>query len=231
MVYLTGFVIDDTIEWLDLDTGEHRVLAEEGDFTPRAMSLEFPTFTPDEQAVVFEVGWSHAIKVASVDLASGRIDLIDAPGAANTFPRVSPDGRWILVSCEGGEPGGGWALCLIDRERRTRTTLTDDEGYDPLHSGRFTPDSRFVVYFTGDLSRGGDGRVYRVGIDGQDKLLLVSGLYPTNALLTTTQNEVVFSCRYPETPGCSWVCVVNLDGTDVRRLTYLGEQCVDVNAP
>ncbi|MEW6568451.1 MAG: hypothetical protein AB1449_09875 [Chloroflexota bacterium] len=231
LVYVTGFVVDDKIEWLDLDTGERRVLAGESDFTPRALALGNPSFTADEQTVVFEVGWSNAIKVAAVDLASGHIDVVDTPGAANTYPRVSPDGRWIVVSCEDGDPGGNWALCLIDREARTRTTLTDDEGYDPLLGGLFTPDGQFVVYFTGDTSLGGDGRVYRIGIDGQDKLLLVSGIYQGDALLATTERETVFSCGYPETPACSWVCVVNLDGTDVRRLTYLGDQCVDVNVP
>jgi len=231
VAYHTGFVLNDQIEWLDLETGEHRVLARELDFTPAAMSVSYPTFTPDEQSIVFQVGWSDATKVASVDLASGDIQVIDAPGAMNTFPEVSPDGRWVLVSCEGGESGGLWALCLIDREARTRTYLADDEGFDPMFGGLFTPDGQWVVYYTSDASLSGGGRVYRVGIGGEDKLLLASGLRPSGVMLAATAQEAVFPCRYPDRPACDWVCVVNLDGTDPRRLTYLGERCVDMNAP
>jgi hypothetical protein len=231
LVYVTGFVINDQIEWLDLETGDHRVLAAEGDFTPQAVSLANPTFRGDENGVVFEVGWSDAVRIAIADLTSGDVQVIDAPGAINRFPVFSPDGDLILVSCEGGEHGGAWALCLIDPEARTRTTLADDEGYDPLLGGVFTPDGQWVVYFTSQSSLEGDGRLYRVGIDGQSKLLLVSGLHQGAHLIAVTEREAVFSCRYPDAPACSWVCVANLDGSNVRRLTYLGEQCVDVNAP
>lgn len=229
--YSTSVIGFGLIEWWDLEAGERRILVDMKEAFPSAVFVDHPSFMPDERSLLFEVAWSDHSDPATVDVDTGEIEYIDAPGGGNRFPEISPDGRWILVSCEGGEPGGAWALCLINREARTKTTLTDEQGFDPRFSGQFTPDSQFVVYLTTDASLSGEGRLYRVGIDGQDKLLLVSGLNVGGGLALPPGQEVVFSCPDTDRPACSWVCVVNLDGTDVRRLTYLGEQCVDANAP
>jgi Tol biopolymer transport system component len=231
LTYVTRFDLRDQIEWLDLETGEHRVLVVKDDVFPGAVSLAGLAFAPDEQTVVFEVDWSNRVNVASVTVADGDLELIYSRGGANTFPTVSPDGRSILVSCDSEDPEGFWALCIIDRETGRRRQLTDDQGLDPVYGGLFAPGGRTVAYFTSPRTLEWDARVYRVGIDGEGKELLVSGLTPGGALLAITSEDVVFPCSSAEQPACSWVCVVGLDGADVRRLTYLGERCVDVGTP
>lgn len=231
LTYATRADLRDQIEWLDLDTGQHRVLVVKDDVFPGAVSLTAPTFTPDEQAVVFQVDWPNRINLASVTVAEGRIEMLYARGGVNTFPTVSPDGRSILVSCDSEEPGGFFALCIIDWETRRRRHLTDDEGFDPMLGGLFAPDGSAVVYFTSPRSMEWDGRIYITGVDGEGKHLLVSGLTPVGGLLAVTSEDAVFPCAAAIRPSCRWVCVVGLDGTDVRRLTYLGERCIDPDAP
>ena len=231
LTYVTRADLRDQIEWLDLQTGEHQVLVEKDDAFPGAVSLTAPTFTPDEQAVVFQVDWPNRVNLASVTVADARIEMLYSRGGVNAFPAVSPDGRSILVSCDSEEPGGFWALCIIDWETRGRRQLTDDEGSDPMLGGLFAPDGRAVVYFTSPRTMEWDGRIYVTGGGGEGKRLLVSGLTPVGGLLAVTSEDAVFPCAVATRPSCRWVCVVDLDGADVRRLTYLGERCVDVGTP
>lgn len=219
------------IEWTDIASGEKRILAETGDFAgPLALGL--PSFTPDEQAVVFDVAWRNAVHIAIVDVASGEITYIPLGQSMNSNPIVSPDGRWILVECESSLPRGLWGLCLIDWETHIRTFLTDDEGFDPQPlQAQFTPDSQWVVYparYIGHLAwqHPPEGlRIYRVSIDGDEKHLLLSGLSERTNFAGVTSEDVVFNCSFPDQPTCDWICVIGLDGSDARRLTYLGESC------
>jgi|Deesub1362A_J573_1020465.scaffolds.fasta_scaffold12602_2 hypothetical protein len=219
-----------SLELLDLSNRERRVLVSREDIHPTAQDLSYANFTADESEVVFTVTWENGTDPAFVDLETGRIELIDAPGIFNSDPVVSPDGSWILVSCEGIKPGAGFVLCLIDRETKERVRLLDEVTNIP-RTGLFTPDGKFIVYTAPFGSSMGEGRLYRIDVDDRSTNLLVSGLHSTDGVLGVTSSEVVFTCRNPDRPACSWVCVVDLEGKDVRRLTYLGESCLDLDSP
>jgi len=220
------------IEWMNVETGQQRVLADSR-YLPGGPALGLPRFTPDERAVVFDVCWSDRCHVAIVDVASGEIAHIPLGRTMNKNPLVSPDGQWILVECEGRFPRSFWALCLIDWEAHIRSFLTDDEGFNPAFAGsEFTPDSQWVVYPAWHVSMPAwrvpreEGRIYRVSIDGVEKYLLLSGVSAATEVMAVTSDDVVFSCRFSNEPRCDWVCVMGLDGSDVRRLAYLGESCL-----
>jgi hypothetical protein len=215
------------IEIVDLETGERRVLVRKDQDFPGAVGLGYPSFTPDEQSVIFDVGWPDHTDLATVDIDSGEIEYIDAPGIMNTEPQVSPDGQWILVACEGRQPGAGFVLCLIDTETGTREYLID-EALNLMPGSRFTADGQSVVYVAPVGGIDGEGQLYRIDIDDREKRLLVSGLHSADVVLAATAREVLFTCTFPDRPACSWVCVVGLDGADARRLTYLGEHCLDL---
>jgi Tol biopolymer transport system component len=226
VVYTTSLLLEGNIEMLDLQTKEHRILVNGKESFP-GVSLLNPSFSPDEEQVVFEVTTSNRIDLAIVELASGKVQYLDLGGGFNMWPEVSPDGKWILVACE-HPTQGGFSLCLLDRDQRVSNYLVDDQ---VSVNGEFTPDSQHVVYvgvIRGSLSQ---GELYQVGIDGKNKRLLVSGLHPGANVIGVTTHDVVFTCSNSEQPACRWVCVVGLDGSDVRRLTYLGKHCIDVDAP
>jgi len=210
------------IEVLDRQTGERRVLVSGKERFPGA-ALGFPSFSPDETSVAFELAWGNRIDVALADLDTGKVQFLDL-GGFNQRPRFSPDKTLLLVVCE-QQATAGLTLCLLDRERRVRVHFLDDS---VATNGMFTPDGRAIVYIAIVGGVFGEGRLYRIGVDGKAKELLVANLYAGSAVLGVTPESAVFTCRYPSEPACSWVCTIGLDGGNAQRLTYLGAQCVDV---
>ena len=210
-----------TIEVLDLVTGERSLLVEGETRFPGA-ALRFPSFSWDDRLVVFEVSAGNRIDVGLFDLRAGTVQLLDLGGGFNKWPRVSPDGSKVLVVCE-KEAQAAFSLCLLDREKRTRGYLVDDSVFT---NGMFAPDGNTIVYIAVEGSFPGEGRLYRVGVDGIDQRLLASDLHSGAAVLAVTADSAVFTCRYPDEPACSWVCTVGLDGANPQRLIYLGKQCV-----
>ncbi len=218
------------IELLDLSSEDRRVLVTRKQIGPAVTDLSYANFTPDEREVVFQITWENATDPAFVNIETGEIEVLDAPGIFNSDPVVSPDGRWILVSCEGDVPGAGFVLCIINRETKERVRLLNEATNIP-RTGLFTPHGQSVVYtapFGGSL---GEGRLYRLDLKDRSITPLVSGLHPTDGVLGVTEKAAAFTCRDPERPACSWVCVVDLEGKEVQRLTYLGESCIDLDAP
>jgi Tol biopolymer transport system component len=217
-----------TLDIYDLVSGERHVLLSKDEAFPDASYFSYPAFMPDGQTVIFVVAWSDHSNLATIDSESGEIEYLNVPGIMNIEPRVSPDGHTILVSCEGRQPGAGFVLCIYDMNSGIREYLVD-ESINVIPGSRFTPDGLSVVYSAPIGGINGEGHIYRIDLDDGDKHVLVSGLHSTDGVLGVTSDDVVFTCRVPERPTCSQICVVGLNGSDVRRLTYLGEQCIGVN--
>jgi hypothetical protein len=226
VVYVATLLPEADVELLDFQTQERHILVRGKERFPGAI-LANPSFSPDEAQVVFEVKWSDRIDLAIVDVASEKVQYLDLGGGLNMWPEISPDGKWILIACE-NPTQSEFSFCLLDQAQRVRRYLVNDV---VPRNGKFSPDGQLVAYIAMAGGVMGEGQLYRVGQDGNDKIRLVSGLFPGEEILSLTPEDVVFSCTYPGQPACSWVCVVGLDGSDVRRLTYLGERCIDVNAP
>jgi hypothetical protein len=225
-VYVTNLLPEADIEILDLQTQERRTLVEGKEHFPGAALLN-PSFSPDEAQVIFEVKWNDRIDLAIVELTSGKVQYLELGGGFNMWPEISPDKKWILVACE-HPTQAGFSLCLLDQAQRVSTYLVDDVIFV---NGEFTLDGQYVVYVAVPEGIRGQGELYRVALDGQNKLLLVSGLDSGAGVIGATTDDAVFTCSSAEQPTCFGVCVIGLDGNDVRRLTYLEEQCINVDAP
>jgi Tol biopolymer transport system component len=226
VVYVTTLLPEANIEILDLQTRESHILVEGKEHFPGAILLN-PSFSPDETQVVFEVKDNNRIDLGIVDVMSRKVQFLDLHGGFNTWPKISPDGKWILVACENLNQGG-FSLCLLDRTQHVRNYLVDDIVFV---SGEFTADGQTIVYVAAPEGALGQGELYRIDLDGQNKLLLISDLHAGADVIGATTHDVLFTCSNSEQPACRWICVVGLDGSDVRRLTYLGERCIDINAP
>jgi hypothetical protein len=220
----------ETVELVDLRTGERRVLVRKEESFPDAVLFGYPSFTPEEDAVIFDVAWSDHSNLAIVDIESGEIEYLDVPGIMNIEPRVSSDGNLVMESCEGTQPGAGFVLCLFDMSTRSRRYLVN-ERINVIPGSRFTADGQSVVYSAPVGGIAGEGHIHHVDVESGEKRVLVSGLNSADIVLGATSEDVVFSCRFPERPLCSWICVIGLDGNDPRRLTYFGESCIDPNSP
>ena len=222
--------LGDAFELLDLETGERKILIRKDESFPSALSMQYPRFTPDGKAVLFSVTWQDFSDPVTLDLETGKAELIDAPGLMNTEPVLSADGRWILVACEGRKLSAGLVLCVIDLESRARTYLVD-EAVNLLPGSQLTPDDRYALYVALEGGSVTNAKLFRIRVADKEKKLLVSGLSSANPILAVSNDSVIFACTLPERPACSWVCVVDLEGKEVRRLTYLGESCIDLDAP
>lgn len=219
--YATNLLPGGDIGMMDLTTGETRILVDGSERFPGA-GLAFPSFSDDETSVVFEVVGNDRIDLGVVDLSSGKVQFLELGGGFNKWPTASPDGKFYLVVCE-REGGAGFGLCVLDREALTRRHLVEDQ---VSSKGVFTQGGTHVVFV--GISGGilGEGSLKVVQADGEDNRTLVTGLDSGDGVLGATSEDAVFTCRVPERLACSSVCVIGLDGSDPRRLAYLGERCV-----
>ena len=220
--YATSLLPGGDIGIMDSSTGETRILVNGSDRFPGA-GLSFPSFADEERSVVFEVVGDDRIDLGVVDISTGKVQFLDLGGGFNQQPIASPDGRFYLVVCE-REGGVGFSLCLVNRDTRTRNQLVEDQVF---WNGAFTPSGTLVVFVGVSGGVLGEGSVHVVQVDGNNNRTLVTGLGSGAVVLGATSQDAVYTCRDPERPACSSVCAIGLDGEDPRRLSYLGERCVE----
>lgn len=185
---------------------------------PRAISLAAPAFTSNDKQVIFWVGWEHESDLAIVDIASEKVQRLNANIMLTNFaiPDVSPDGR-IVVICQGPRQGSlASELCLLDANGKFIRYLTT-AGYPWPGYGRFTPDGQYVIY----ESR---FRLYKVRVDGtgQQQIAPCSALFGP---LLVTKDYAVTACYISTKPDCYALFVASLDGEDFRRIGYIEPYC------
>jgi len=111
------------------------------------------------ETLIYVKGDARGIKrrLVAVDRTGGERPLLDEPGAF-LEPKLSPDGRRLVVTIEGTQQD----LWLVDLPRRNLSRLTFDlnEEFSP----RWTPDGRRLFYGFSEV--GGDPEIYVMPADG-----------------------------------------------------------------
>lgn len=210
----------------DLESGERKVLVEIGRDFPKGAMLGGIAFTPDDEKVLFAVLWrddqeEQHVDLATVDTISGIIERLGMdPLPVYSFDlNISPDGKWAVLAET--TTLNNQVCLLVNLEKRTLECLTFERGW--YSTVRFTPDSHSVLYDHSKEIRG--AALYRSKIDGTENTLLVLGLSSFKILLVD-EKEIVFSGATYDNYKCSNIYVINLDGSDLRRLSYLGQECL-----
>jgi serine/threonine protein kinase/Tol biopolymer transport system component len=109
-------------------------------------------WTPDGRIVYSS---NHSIWIMGAD-GAGQKQLTIDPSAANYWPAVSPDNRYIVFSSfRAGYP----YIWRMDLDGGNLKQLTEGYGNDP----QFSPDGRWVVY---EYERSGKPTLWKVSIDG-----------------------------------------------------------------
>ncbi|RME58631.1 hypothetical protein D6779_06110 [Candidatus Parcubacteria bacterium] len=207
----------------DLETGERKVLVEIGKDFPKETTMEGLAFFPGDSKVLFSVMWrdndkTHA-DLATVDMESGmikRLGMYPLPVFSLDLD-ISPDGKWAVLA-ETATLDNQVCL-LVNLEQRTLDCLPLGKGH--YISTRLTPNENIVFVHRLRTSVG----VYASEIGGTENKLLVSGLSSAR-IFWTDKGEVIFSGATYDNYKCSSIYIVNLDGSDFRRLSYLGEECL-----
>jgi serine/threonine protein kinase/Tol biopolymer transport system component len=109
--------------------------------------------------LIYVKGDARGIKrrLVAADRTGGERSLLDVPGAFSE-PKLSPDGRQLVVSIEGTHQD----LWLVDLPRRNLSRLTFEltEEFSP----RWTPDGRRLFFGLSEV--GGEPEIYAMAADG-----------------------------------------------------------------
>jgi dipeptidyl aminopeptidase/acylaminoacyl peptidase len=176
------------------------------------------------------------------ELSYGRTDIwsVDLDGrVARLTPerdysyagaRYSPDGKYILATrdyptdriiAQRLDHGGPTDLVIIPAGGGRETVLTADWDYLPT-APRWSPDSRHV-YFTGGI--GGTTHLFRVPVSGGAVQQITTGERRIGGLaIDSAFRRIAFTVGRFEAP--SEIHVANIDGTNERQLTHVGDPFV-----
>lgn len=209
----------------DLVKNERRVLVEVGKDFPKGAMLGGIAFTPDDSKVLFAVLWrdeqkGQHVDLATVDIVSGVIERLgfDPLPVYSHDLDISPDGKWAVLAETSALDE---RVCLlVNLEKKTLECLTFERGW--YRTVRFVPDNSLIYSHNKKIRNA--VALYHSKIDGMN-IRLVSGLSSMEILLIY-EEQVVFRGATNDNYRCSNVYVVNLDGSDLRRLSFLGQECL-----
>jgi len=194
------------------------------------IALTGPSFSADGNKVIFSISWletdNNGLAVVNVD--GSNFNILNTNLPLNMGPKYSPNGNLIVVTCAGvdevtGEPG--FQLCLLDKNGLFRKQLTNRG--DMNSSYYFTPDGTKIVYSEVDF--GGIFQIIRkrkdrfivMEIDGENKKEILDWDVGIKGF-SKDGDEIIFEGR-PDEKSPWGIYIINIDGTNLRHLTYFDE--------
>jgi len=222
--------IQPTYLWkLDLHTSiERKIAGWELDFSNTYIGN--PSYSSDGKQIIFSITWFDSGKIGIGKVNSDGSDLrilnTDLPMAEG--PKLSHDGLRILVTCVVEEKDTGlirFQLCLLDNEGKYIKTITNSG--DAHGSYLFSPQDEIIVY--NELKRGGIFHIIKQRKDFlylaypnyENKRLLINWIVGIQAFSNDGQ-EIIFEGR-PNEKSPWGIYIINIDGTNLRHLTYFDE--------
>lgn len=219
----------------DLETNERKWLAKAGEDLPAGARIYGMAFMPNDDKAIFSYstqGRDNQITysdLALVDIETGKIESLHITGFLSDFfyLNISPDGKWAVTDMVALN---NRVCLLVNLEARSVECLNIEKGF--YHSAVFLPDSERIVYSYVEkiTSPATPSKILLSNIDGSEHRVLVSGLN-NGGILTVSPGEIVFVGATYDNPSYMYVYVINQDGSDLRRLSYLGEQRITKDGP
>ncbi len=166
----------------------------------------------------YGVSWTPNGKIVYYSLASGSPDIwimstdgtgnkqLTSRAGNNSFPSVSPDGRYILFNSDRSGERGIWRM---DADGGNLKQLTN-EGSLPYG----TPDGQWVFYY------GGAGRLWKVPIDGGATVKLTTpAKYAVTAPVVSPDGKYI-ACNYlVEEPGAQFrIGIIPIEGGEPLKV-------------
>jgi TolB protein len=122
-----------------------------------------PVFSADGKSIYFVSDRGGSPQIYRMAATGGRADRVTFTGNYNISPAPSPDGRWLAYV---SRVGGQFRLHLMELATGTVTALTESGGDE---SPSFAPNSRMIIYATGDR---GQEALMTTSLDGRIKTRL-----------------------------------------------------------
>ncbi|MEW6287807.1 MAG: WD40 repeat domain-containing protein [Chloroflexota bacterium] len=216
----------------DLETGERKWLAKAGEDLPAGAKIGGMAFMPNDDKVIFSYytqGGDNQIAysdLALVDIKSGKVESLKITGFLSDFFElaVSPDGKWAAT---GMVTLDDRVCLLVNLETRSVECLNGEKGW--YTSAMFLPDMKHIVYGH-NKKIDSPSNIILSSIDGSENRVLVSGL-TGGGILLVSGGEIVFVGGTYDNPAYDYVYIINQDGSDLRRLVYLGGRRITNDGP
>lgn len=139
-----------------------------------------PTLTPDAQKIIF----NYEGDLWQVNSSGGTATRLTAMEGNEIYPRVSPDGKWIVFT---GSQYGSQDVFVMPAEGGEIRQLTFHEAFDQVDSWSW--DSKFI-YFTSNRYNRQSG--YKVSIDGGTPQRLFENYFNTVHTVVEHPNGEIF---------------------------------------
>ncbi|WKZ35272.1 MAG: hypothetical protein QY332_16790 [Anaerolineales bacterium] len=214
-------------------SNEHTELVDTSRDLPYDARIGSFAFTPEDDKVLFSFTWhgndgNVYADLATIDITTRQVEQLNINGFQVAFYGLdtSLDGKWVVTDMVTLDS----QICLlVNLEQRNTKCLVYEKGwYDSVN---FTPDNNHIVY-SHNKEIGSPSSILFSKIDGTENRILVSGLAKSAWIQLAADNEVVFIGTAYDNLTCSHVYIINQDGSDLRKLAYLGEECItDEGAP
>ncbi len=224
IAYEYGFFRNKIGIW-DTRTQTHQELVNTSEDVPYDATLSGIDFTENDNKIILAFTWNENsrthTRLATVDIATDEIEELEINNLGTTFFNIesSMDGKWVVSD----KVTQGERVCLlIDLEEQDVKCLIYEEGW--YSSVKFTPDSKHIVY--GHRKKfNTPSSIMRSKVDRTENKSLVSGFMGASPIIIT-RNEIVFVANLYDDTKCTYLYMINQDGSNFSKLSYLGEQCL-----
>ena len=161
-------------------------------------------WTPDHK-IVYSSGNAQGQAIWIMNADGSNRKALTPPGAIDTVPSVTADGRFIVFHSSRDRAREIWRVNLDGSDVRQLTRCGDN--FDPTVS----PDGKWVVY----RSNCDSGRLWRVSIDGGEAKRLTenSGSWPW-----ISPDSKLIACEYYVSDTKRQVAVISIDGGTPLKL-------------
>ncbi len=119
-----------------------------------------PRWSPDSQAVVFDVQTPDGSKIVSMNLHGGAPQVLTQDNFHSVCPSWSHDGKWIYF---GSPRSGGWQVWKVPAQGGTPVQVTQHGGHAALES----VEGKFLYYSNGPQA---EPEIWRVPVEGGEEV-------------------------------------------------------------
>jgi len=175
-------------------------------------TLMSPSWSPDASKIAFVSFAGNRSAIRTIELTTGKTELISQVKGINGAPAWSPDGKKLVaVLSKDGAP----KLYLIDLKTKAMRKLTKGSSIDT--EPNFTPDGNAVIFTS---TRSGRPQIHQLNLnDKKVKRLTFNGNYNSSPSITPDGSNLVMMHRANSAePFC--IAVQNLISGKFKVVTY-----------